>query len=87
MYSPMNILTLNIRGLGEIHKVDWDCRLRRSENLVLMVFQETQLNDLQCSLNTSRCWGSDNHGFKFVKVVGRLGGLLIYRQIGGLLIV
>lgn len=72
----MNIMTLNIRGMGDSHKVDRACRLRRSQNLILMVIQETQLNNLQRSLDTSRCWGNDNHGFDFVNAVGRLGGLL-----------
>ncbi|XP_023761643.1 uncharacterized protein LOC111910084 [Lactuca sativa] len=72
----MNLVTLNVRGLGEKHKAEWACRLRRSHNLVLMAIQETQLSDLHNSLDVSSCWGNFNHGFEYVNATGRSGGLL-----------
>lgn len=72
----MNLMTLNIRGLGEKYKAEWVCRLRRSHNLVLTAIQETQLSVLQNSLDVSRCWGNGNHGFEWFNATGRSGGLL-----------
>ncbi|XP_052623650.1 uncharacterized protein LOC128128957 [Lactuca sativa] len=72
----MNLMTLNIRGIGETAKAEWVCRLKRNQRLSLIAIQETQLGDLENSLNIARCWGNDNYGFEYVDASGRSGGLL-----------
>lgn len=52
------------------------CRLKRNQRLSLIAIQETQLGDLNNSLNITRCWGNNNYGFEFVDASGRSGGLL-----------
>lgn len=72
----MNLMTPNTLGIGENKKDEWVCKLWRNQSLVLMALQETQMGDLQNSLNIARCWGNENYGFELVNATGRSGGLL-----------
>jgi len=72
----MNLMTLNIRGLGEKHKQDWVSKLRLEQNLSFMAIQETHLED---DINLDfviKCWGTRNCDFDFVNSTGRSGGII-----------
>ena len=73
----MNIMTLNIRGLGEKHKVDWVPRLRNLYKLCMICIQESKLGELSPPLNITECWGDNNWGFEQVFTTGRSGGLVL----------
>lgn len=47
----MNIMTLNIRGLGEKHKVDWVHRLRMEHNLCMIGILDSKLDESSLPLN------------------------------------
>ena len=71
----MNVLSLNIRGMGEPHKLSWLRRLRSEHKLSFCCIQETQLSSLsRCDLSAS--WGDDDFDFDSVDAVGRSGGVI-----------
>lgn len=72
----MNIMTLNIRGLGEKHKVDRVCRLQSEHKLCMIGIQESKLGESSLPLNTTDCWGDPDCRFEHVFTTGRSRGLV-----------
>lgn len=70
----MNIMTLNVLGLGEYQKVTSVRKLVRSHKLSFNGIQETQLADAD-NINVANCWGSDQCNADKVHATGRSGGL------------
>lgn len=71
----MNFLSLNIRGMGEDHKVSWIRRLRSVHNLSFIAIQETQILDAE-HIDVVACWGSSEVDVSRINSYGRSGGLL-----------
>ncbi|XP_076898925.1 uncharacterized protein LOC143552647 [Bidens hawaiensis] len=71
----MNVLSLNIRGLGNSSKADWVRGLRIHHEVSFMMIQETQFVDLG-SIDVGRFWGRGDFCFDWVASHGRSGGLL-----------
>ncbi|XP_076915235.1 uncharacterized protein LOC143574517 [Bidens hawaiensis] len=71
----MNVLSLNIRGLGNSGKADWVRGLRNRNEVSFIMIQETQYGDLD-TVDVARFWGSDDYLFDWVPSNGRSGGLL-----------
>lgn len=72
----MNIVSLNIRGLGETRKRDWVQSLCRLHKASFFGLQETHLDR---SLNREmirECWGDYNFEFAYENASGRSGGLV-----------
>lgn len=73
----MNVLSLNVRGLGEKCKIEWVARLKKEYRVNVICIQETQLEENSSSLiDVSKCWGSDDFGHCLVSANGRSGGML-----------
>ncbi|XP_022030902.1 uncharacterized protein LOC110931837 [Helianthus annuus] len=71
----MNVLSLNIRGLGVSSKADWIRGLRVHHEVSFIVLQETQYVSMD-SVDVGRFWGYGDHSFDWVPSSGRSGGLL-----------
>ncbi|XP_021975175.1 uncharacterized protein LOC110870296 [Helianthus annuus] len=71
----MNVLSLNIRGLGNPGKADWVRGLRVHHEVSFIMIQETQFVDLD-SVDVGRFWGRGDFCFDWVASAGRSGGLL-----------
>ena len=71
----MNCLSLNIRGIGEDHKVAWVRRLKIQNRSSFIGNQETQLVDIN-ALNAEGCWDQTEFGHVAIQSSGRSGGLL-----------
>lgn len=72
----MNILSLNIRGLGEARKWDWIHTLRRTHKAVFIGIQETHLEETLSWELVKKCWGDQNFDFACENAFGRSGGLV-----------
>nr|KAJ0199753.1 hypothetical protein LSAT_V11C600310030 [Lactuca sativa] len=72
--TQMNVMSLNVRGLGEKYKTDWVCRLRRDHKLCMIGLQETKLGESSPPFNAASCWGDTKYGFEQVLSNGRSGG-------------
>lgn len=71
----MNCLSLNVRGVGETHKVNWVRRLKERYNTPFVGLQETQLIDPEC-INVKGCWGPGSFEHAATPATGRSGGML-----------
>ena len=70
----MNLMSLNIRGLRDPHKIEWLKRLTRDCKFSFCGLQETRLSDLPGDI--VNWWGCNNFGMDLVESVGKSGGLL-----------
>lgn len=52
----MNIMSINIRGLGSTEKGDWISQLKTSNEVAFLMMQETQFASLQ-GVDIDRFWG------------------------------
>ncbi|XP_022014567.1 uncharacterized protein LOC110914058 [Helianthus annuus] len=71
----MNVISLNIRGIGNHGKADWVRRLRTHNEVNFLMLQETQCTSLD-TVNLGRFWGVGEFIFDWVSSTGRSGGLL-----------
>ncbi|XP_022031142.1 uncharacterized protein LOC110932091 [Helianthus annuus] len=71
----MNILSVNIRGMGSKDNADWLRGIKESLGVSVLALQETQFKDLS-EFNISMYWGNSSFGSDFVEADGRLGGIL-----------
>lgn len=71
----MNAISLNIRGISEIHKVDWIRKIKMSHKIDFIGIQETHVVD-SGNIDIQGCWGNMNFEFEFVESHGRSSGLL-----------
>ncbi|XP_076919811.1 uncharacterized protein LOC143580752 [Bidens hawaiensis] len=70
----MNLLSLNVRGMGVEGKSDW-CRSLRKENEVnFFLIQESLCAGIEVS-KIEKFWGKGNFGYEVVEPTGRSGGL------------
>lgn len=72
----MNIMSLNVRGLGEKYKIDWVCRLKRENRLGMIEIQGTKLGESSPPFNATNCWGDSDCKFEQVFTTGRSGGII-----------
>ncbi|XP_022041076.1 uncharacterized protein LOC110943648 [Helianthus annuus] len=71
----MNVMSINIRGLGGIEKGPWIRGLRVANEVGFIMIQETQFCSLE-GVNVGTFWGNGSFGFEWVGATGRTGGLL-----------
>ena len=71
----MNVLSLNIRGVGEDHKKSWVKRLCAENKIQFVGLQETMSRDDNQFLIQS-LWGSKPYGFSVKKAEGKSGGII-----------
>lgn len=71
----MNILSLNIRGVGESVKADWVKGIKTSNGIHFIAIQETKKSGFK-KFEISRFWGRSMFEFDYVDAVGRSGGML-----------
>ena len=71
----MNCLSLNVRGLGEDHKVSWVRRLKIRHRCNFLGIQETQLVDTEM-INVEGCWDGTEFRHTTIQSTGRSGGLI-----------
>lgn len=71
----MNCMSLNIRGVGETHKVEWIRKLKFANNVDFIGLQETRISDYN-HIDIDGCWGSSCYEFEAVNPTGRSGGIL-----------
>lgn len=69
----MNCITLNVRGVGEDHKVNWIQRLKYIYKISVFGIQETQISNAEV-IDVARCWGSNAFKHAGVNAVGRSRG-------------
>ncbi|XP_023766956.1 uncharacterized protein LOC111915534 [Lactuca sativa] len=72
----MNIVSLNICGLGENRKKDWVQSLRRLHKASFFSLQETHLDGSHNREMIRECWGDYNFEFVYENAFGRSGGLV-----------
>ncbi|XP_021995785.1 uncharacterized protein LOC110892964 [Helianthus annuus] len=71
----MNVLSINLRGLGCDEKKDWVRNLRTSNDIGFVMIQETQLSSMD-GVDIGRFWGNGEFLCEWVDATGRSGGLL-----------
>ncbi|PWA85726.1 RNA-directed DNA polymerase, eukaryota, Reverse transcriptase zinc-binding domain protein [Artemisia annua] len=71
----MNVLSLNIRGLGVPGKATWFKGLRKEHDVGFVLFQESGYANVSESILESY-WGYGDFGFEVVEPVGRSGGIV-----------
>lgn len=71
----MIALSLNIRGVGESHKVKWIRKLKGDHKIDFIGLQETRVGDF-IHIDMAGCWGSSDFDFDAINPTGRSGGLL-----------
>ncbi|XP_021996297.1 uncharacterized protein LOC110893498 [Helianthus annuus] len=71
----MNVMSLNIRGLGCSGKTEWVRGLRVHHEVHFILIQETQFSSLD-TVDIGRFWGRGDFSFEWVPSAGRSGGLL-----------
>lgn len=76
----MNLMSLNIRGVGNPHKLDWVNRLRREHKLTFCGIQETRVSIVSSTV-IEQCWGSSDFDFEWVESYGFSGGLVSFWDI------
>lgn len=69
----MNVLSLNVCGIGEDAKVRWVKKLKTQHKINFLVLQETQLTDFS-KVDAHDCWDSQDWDFDDVDSTGRSGG-------------
>ncbi|XP_023748817.1 uncharacterized protein LOC111897081 [Lactuca sativa] len=73
----MNVLSLNVRGIGEAHKQSWVKNLCFAHRISLACLQESQLGLVSSlHLNIRNCWASNNLGYEIIEASGRSGGII-----------
>ncbi|KAL4592069.1 hypothetical protein LXL04_005050 [Taraxacum kok-saghyz] len=72
---PMNCLSLNIRGCGESHKIEWLQRIKNTQKPDVICLQETRVAD-SSTINFKQAWGNDQFDMEFVNPTGRSGGII-----------
>ncbi|XP_021980119.1 uncharacterized protein LOC110876248 [Helianthus annuus] len=78
----MNILSLNIRGLGSGRfssdmKSAWVQKLRNVNEVGFLMLQETQFKSIG-NLDVNKFWGSGDFQFEWVGASGRSGGIISF---------
>ena len=71
----MNIMTLNIRGIGEPNKIDWVRKLKFTKKIDFIGIQETRVLDHN-TIDKTGCWGSSNFQYECVNPTGNSGGIM-----------
>lgn len=71
----MNVLSLNVRGMGVDAKIQWIYRLKSKHKLNVIGIQETWMNDVS-KIDARGCWGSTNFDCEGVGSYGRSGGII-----------
>ena len=70
----MNLMSVNIRGLGNHSKSDFTRKIRRFNDIGFMMLQETQFVSLD-GMDLHRFWGDGDFMYEQVDATGRSGGI------------
>ncbi|GJW40621.1 cytochrome P450 [Tanacetum coccineum] len=71
----MNILSLNIRGVGEAHKRSWVKRVCLEQKVNFLGIQETMTGKL-CNFDIQSMWHNSCFDFVYKKSEGKSGGIV-----------
>lgn len=71
----MNLITLNIRGIGESCKIEWIRDLRQRYKDDFIGIQETRVSDSK-TIDLPVCWGSVDFDHDAINPTGGSGGIL-----------
>lgn len=71
----MNIMSLNIRGMGDSNKVVWINKIKNAHKIDFIGLQETRVADVNL-IDLAGCWGSAHYEVEAVNPTGRSGGLI-----------
>nr|GEU93940.1 RNA-directed DNA polymerase, eukaryota [Tanacetum cinerariifolium] len=71
----MNILSLNIQGLGHKTKKEWIKELSLKNNINFMAIQETKTNCIS-HMDVKFMWGNSNYNYVYSEAVENSGGIL-----------
>ena len=71
----MNVMSLNIRGVSESHKIDWIRDLKSKNKIDFIGIQETHAS-VASTIDVGGCWGSNSFDYEAVDSTGKSGGLL-----------
>ncbi|XP_076891625.1 uncharacterized protein LOC143543106 [Bidens hawaiensis] len=71
----MNVLSINIRGVGDVLKAEWIRGLKTSYGIHFIAIQETKLGN-SAFFNANRFWGRSLFDYDMVDAVGQSGGIL-----------
>lgn len=71
----MNIMALNIQGLGNKSKKEWVQELTNNNKLNFIAIQETKMEKVS-HMDVKFMWGNSNYDFVFSESVGNSGGIL-----------
>lgn len=71
----MNVLSINIRGMGDVGKISWVKRLKLNHKINFIGTQETWMGDYS-KIDVRGCWDSADFESDGVDAVGRSGGLI-----------
>lgn len=72
----MNILSLNIRGMGNSHKIEWLSRLRKENCFSFCGIQESRLSSVSSDIGD--WWGSSDVEYEAVSSIGKSGGIISF---------
>lgn len=71
----MNILSINIQGLGNKSKKEWIRELINKNRINFITIQETKLNTVS-HMDVKFLWGNSNYDFVSSDSLGNSGGIL-----------
>ena len=71
----MNLMSLNIRGVSESHKVNWIKELKLKHHIDFVGIQETH-QVVASSIDIDGCWGNTQYDWEAVDSIGKSGGIL-----------
>ncbi|KAJ0797670.1 putative RNA-directed DNA polymerase [Helianthus annuus] len=71
----MNILSLNIRGVGSVSKGEWVRRICQENDISMVMLQESQFTALD-GVEIGKFWGNTDFYYDWVPSSGRSGGLI-----------
>ncbi|XP_022004046.1 uncharacterized protein LOC110901533 [Helianthus annuus] len=84
----MNLLSLNIRGIGGSNKSSWVKKMISEHGVSFLSLQESKSSSVS-RYDIAKLWGNNDFGLDFVESVGQSGGLIcvwdekLFRQTGG----
>ncbi|PWA75817.1 RNA-directed DNA polymerase, eukaryota, Nucleotide-binding alpha-beta plait domain protein [Artemisia annua] len=73
--GSMNVMSINIRGMGRVDKAGWISNVRVANEVCFVMFQESQLVSMQ-NVNLDRFWGRGEYEAEWVEATGRSGGIV-----------
>nr|GEV04301.1 RNA-directed DNA polymerase, eukaryota, nucleotide-binding alpha-beta plait domain protein [Tanacetum cinerariifolium] len=78
--AKMNVLSINVQGLGNKTKKEWIKELSIKNKLNFIAIQETKMDKIS-HMDVKLMWGNSNYDFVYIKSLGNSGGLCLDRHL------